>query len=525
MKEELKDWADEESPHRSIFEASADGMIVSEISSGLVVRANSAAAEMHGYALAEFIGLHPTAFMDAQSHHLLAEYAQTAQAGRVFEAEALHVRKDGTSFHVEWRGTAFTHQGHTYLLGTLRDITQQINEERMLRKWVEERAHEQNTLLEISQELATTVDLKPRFILNHFRDVIEYNLAGYFTLDEPTLTVVTTYKPQEAEQAPPFSMELDNPTMLTSLFNKYRPIRIADVNGTEPAAEFLRFFLKDEAAVLLEGIRSWMWVPLAVKRRFIGIVGLAHSEPDYFKEHQADLALTLANHAATTLANVELYEDAQALAVLQERQRLARNLHDAVNQSLFSASLIAEVLPRLWERDPEEARHSIEDLRKLTRGAISEMRMLVAELRPLALADSNMNDLFHQLANAFTGRTNIPVAVTIKGDDTIRSEVQVALYRICQEALNNIVKHAGASRVKINLQYKADEVEMHIHDNGRGFDPNLALPGHYGLSMMHERAHSVGAELDIVSRPGEGTEIILRWLAESGQENNEKIIA
>jgi signal transduction histidine kinase len=215
---------------------------------------------------------------------------------------------------------------------------------------------------------------------------------------------------------------------------------------------------------------------------------------------------------------VELYEDAQALAVLQERQRLARNLHDAVNQSLFSASLIAEVLPRLWERDPDEARHSIEDLRKLTRGAISEMRMLVAELRPLALADSNMNDLFHQLANAFTGRTNIPVAVTIQGDDTIRSDVQVALYRICQEGLNNIVKHAGASHVKINLQYSADEVEMRIRDNGRGFDPDLALPGHYGLSMMHERAHSVGAELNIVSRPGEGVELVLRWLAESEQE-------
>ncbi len=518
MKEETKDRAQEESAYRSIFDTITDGVIVNDVSSGLVVDANTAAAEMHGYTREEFIGLHPTVFMDPKSHHLLMEYIQTTQAGRVFEAQAMHMRKDNSSFHAEWRGTAFSHQGHACLLSTIRDVSQRIGEERLLRKWVEQRAYEQSTLLEISQELATAIDLKPRFILNHFRDVIEYNLAGYFTLDEPTLTVITTYRPQESEQAVPLSMELDNPTMLTSIFNKYRPVRIADVNGADQAAEFLRSFLRGDAAVLLDGVQSWMWVPLAVKGRYMGVIGLAHSEPDYFKEHQADLALTLANHAATTLVNVELYEDGQALAVLQERQRLARNLHDAVNQSLFSASLIAEVLPRLWERDPKEARRSIEDLRKLTRGAISEMRMLVAELRPLALADSNINDLFHQLANAFTGRTNIPVAVTITGDDTISSEVQVVLYRIGQEALNNIVKHAGASRVKINLQYSESRVEMLIHDNGRGFDPDSALPGHYGLSMMHERAQNVGAVLTINSKPGEGTKVLLRWPGEPEEE-------
>src|SRR5688572_137150 len=287
MKEELKDQTDEKSLYRRIFDTNADGVIVSDASTGLVVQANFAAAEMHGYALEEFIGLHPTVFIDPKSHYIFMEYVQTTQSGRVFEAQALHVRKDHSTLHVEWRGTAFNHQGQPYLLSTLRDISQRIGEERLIRKWVEERAYEQTTLLEISQELATTVDLKPRFILNHFRDVIEYNLAGYFTLDEPTLTVVTTYKPQEPEQAAPFSMELDNPATLTSIFNKYRPVRIADVNGTEPAAEFLRSFLKGEAAALLEEARSWMWVPLAVKRHFIGVVGLAHSEPDYFKEHQA----------------------------------------------------------------------------------------------------------------------------------------------------------------------------------------------------------------------------------------------
>jgi signal transduction histidine kinase len=129
----------------------------------------------------------------------------------------------------------------------------------------------------------------------------------------------------------------------------------------------------------------------------------------------------------------------------------------------------------------------------------------------LALIDGNLSDLLHQLADAFTGRTNIHVALTITGEGILISEVQVAVYRICQEGLNNIAKHAAASRVKIKLQYTASKVDMHIHDNGRGFDSTLSLPGHYGLSMMYERAEAVGAKLEIMSKPDKGTEISLHW--------------
>ena len=270
---------------------------------------------------------------------------------------------------------------------------------------------------------------------------------------------------------------------------------------------------------MLKDAQSWMWVPLAVKGRVIAVIGLAHPKQGYFKSHHADMAMTLANQAAITLVNAELFEDAQSLAILQERQRLARNLHDAVNQSLFSAGLIAEVLPDLWEQDQDDARRSLEDLRNLTRGAIAEMRMLVSELRPLALINNNLRDLLHQLADAFTGRTNIPVTVTITGEDILSSNVQVVAYRICQEGLNNIAKHAAASHVKIKLKYTASKVDMQIQDDGCGFNSNLSVPGHYGLSMMNERAEAVGAKLEIMSRPGKGTAIIFRWQETSKQEN------
>ena len=227
--------------------------------------------------------------------------------------------------------------------------------------------------------------------------------------------------------------------------------------------------------------------------------------------------MTIANQAAVTLVNAELYKHDQALAALQERQRLAQSLHDAVNQSLFSAGLIVEVLPRLWERDPDEARRSLEDLRRLTRGALAEMRALLAELRPTTLTETELSDLLHLLGNAFTGRTNIPVDVTVSGEGSLPDETQVALYRICQEALNNIAKHAKASRVEIDVSHAPAGLELHIRDNGRGFDTSELTPsGHYGMSMMRERAEAVGAVLTITSQPGQGTEIAIRW---EGQED------
>ena len=285
-----------------------------------------------------------------------------------------------------------------------------------------------------------------------------------------------------------------------------------DVSSADKGAQFLRSLLNGEAAILLDGVRAWMWVPLAIKGRIIGGVGVAHTKRNYFTSHHADLALTVANQAAITMVNAELYQQAQALAALQERQRLAQNLHDAVNQSLFSAGLIAEVLPRLWDRDQAQARQSLEDLRRLTRGAMAEMRALLAELRPSTLTDADLGDLLRLLGNAFTGRTNIPATVTIVGEGVLPAEVQVAVYRVCQEALNNIAKHAGASKVEINLKHDGTAIELGIHDNGQGFDPEQTTGfGHYGLSMMREHAEAVGAQLFITSQIGRGSELVIRW--------------
>jgi PAS domain S-box-containing protein len=514
----------EERYYRSIFEAASDGLIVHDVETGRVVEANPAAGAMHGYAREEFIGLHPATFIHPDSQPLFSEYVQAVQSGGVFQPLTVHLRRDGSPFYVEWRGTVFTYQGRLCLLSVVRDVGDRVQAERLLQQRVEARTREQSTLLEISQTLASALELQPALILDQLRVIIEYTHAGLFALEDSALVALAMRGPQQMEQAVPFRVRLDGSETLAALFNGHWPIRIADVWSADPAAQFLRSLLGDRAAVLLEGVQAWMWVPLAVKGRVIGGVGVAHAERDYFTAHHADLALTVANQAAITMVNAELYERAQTLAALHERQRLAQNLHDAVNQSLFSAGLIAEVLPRLWERDPDEGRRSLEDLRRLTRGALAEMRALLAELRPSVLIDTDLGDLLRQLGSAFTGRTNIPVAVTVTGQEALQEqgslpgEVQVAFYRVCQEGLNNIAKHTEAGRVAIHLRYDLSAVELRLCDDGCGFDPAHISLGRSGLSMMRERAQAVGAMLSIASQPGHGTEITIHWTKVPKQE-------
>jgi PAS domain S-box-containing protein len=508
---------DKERLYQHIFEAARDGLILNDVETGLVVEANPAACAMHGYTREEFIDLHSSTYIHSDSYSQFAEWLQMVQSGNDFAATAVHLRRDGSSLTVEVRGTGCTYQDRLCLLSVVRDVSARVQAEQLLRQQVKARTREQSTLLEISQTLASALELKPGLILDQLRVIIEYTHAVLFGLEESDLVALAVRGPQWLEQVMTYRIRLDDLETQAALLNEHQPQRIADVWSDEPAAQLLRSFLNDQAAVLIEGVKAWMWVPLAVKGRVIGGIGIAHAEADTFTIHQANLALTMANQAAITMVNAQLYEQAQALATLQERQRLAQNLHDAVNQSLFSAGLIAEVLPRLWERDPAKGRQSLEDLRRLTRGALAEMRGLLAELRPQVLIDSELGELLGQLGNAFTGRTNIPVVLTVVGEGALQEQgalpanVQVAFYRLCQEAFNNIAKHARASQVAILLEYDVGAVELHIRDDGQGFDPDHTPSGHYGLSMMRERAEAVGMILSVTSQPGQGTEIAIRW--------------
>jgi signal transduction histidine kinase len=220
------------------------------------------------------------------------------------------------------------------------------------------------------------------------------------------------------------------------------------------------------------------------------------------------------------LENARLYKQAQELAMLEERQRLARDLHDSVSQTLFSASLAAEVLPRLWVQHPEEGQRCLDELRQLTRGALAEMRTLLVELRPASLLKAKLDDLLRQLAEAITSRARVPITVEANGHHPLPPDVQAALYRIAQEALNNIAKHARATHAFARLRYFPVEnesgvgVELSVQDNGRGFQTRDVTSDHLGLGIMRERAEGVGASFTLASdEDGTGTLVRVIWPA------------
>ena len=209
-------------------------------------------------------------------------------------------------------------------------------------------------------------------------------------------------------------------------------------------------------------------------------------------------------------ANELLQQKAAQEAVTTERTRLARDLHDAVTQTLFSATLIADVLPDIWRMNSEEGKRRLEELRQLTRGALAEMRTLLVELRPNALVEVPLSTLLRQLSEALTGRARIDIQFTFEGERKLPPDVQVALYRIAQEALNNVVKHSKALQAAVMLRL-GEQVRLSITDNGMGFDRASVTADHLGLKIMCERSEAIKAKFSLYSEPGEGTQVTVTW--------------
>ena len=256
---------------------------------------------------------------------------------------------------------------------------------------------------------------------------------------------------------------------------------------------------------------AWLAVPIITKDEVYGGMLLYYTEPRALSEEEIQLATSFCDQAALAIENARLREQVEQAAAAAERERLARDLHDAVTQTLFSASVIAEALPRIWDVKPEEARQGAEELHRLTRGALAEMRTMLLELRPAALTEKPLGELLCHLADAVTGQTRIPVLITVEGEAPLQPELQVALYRIAQEALNNVAKHARASRAAVSLRCTPGSVRLEVTDDGCGFDA-AALPLEaMGLRIMQERAAGIEAAFEIESQPGQGTRLRVDW--------------
>ncbi|HHY56476.1 MAG TPA: PAS domain S-box protein [Chloroflexi bacterium] len=529
---------DEAGLFRRIFDASDDPMSIRD-RNGRLADMNAAYCAFHGYTREELLGTAPGPLADAEDRRRMAAYLSLIDRGDIYRAAVHQRHKDGTRLPADLLAIPFRWNGEPHLLTILHDRSEATQVTQLLREQVAGQAQALTALLEVARQVASTPDLAPllRAILTQLRTVLEYSAAAVFLRESPDELTLTLYEgpiapeslptrwslaPLRGQHTPLSTLIEEAPQAAPAAFGREVifsgvPVIIPDVRADTALARIYRARL---AALLGEAnlgeidyVGSWMGVPLLYRDEVIGMIAFDHSRPDYYTDRHRELALAFAHQAAIAIANAQLLADLQGSATLQERQRLARELHDAVTQQLFSASLIGEVLPQIWANTPDRAQEYLEDLRILTRGALAEMRALLAELRPAAITDTPLPDLVQHLAAAFTGRTRVAVDLAIAGHALLPPEVQLAFYRVAQEALQNIGKHARARTVRIELEVQTDAIRLVITDDGRGFDPERAAADHFGLAIMRERIEAAGGVLHIDSRPQAGARIEAQWRA------------
>ena len=498
---------EKEAQYRSVFEASTDGLVINDLEDGHLVEVNPAMCRMHGYTYDEFMTRHPMTFIHSDSHPIFAEYIDTVKAGKKFQARAIDIRKDGTPFPVEVHGTTFDYKGKPHVLAVVRDITEQVQAYELLEKRVEERTHELSTLLEVSHDIASTIELKPLLVLvlDPLKRLVDYTGSSFSILEGEDLVLVENRGPAPLDQELQLHFPVKTMGIIWEMLSRREPVIIPDVRDDSLLAQAFRTWMGKRLKTPFGYIRAWLAIPLSHKEQVLGMLTLSSSEPNYYTPRHASLALAIANQAAVALENARLYEQAQELAALEERQRLARELHDSVSQALYGITLGTHTARTLLERDPSRVAEPLDYVLSQAEAALTEMRALIFELRPESLETEGLVAALSRQAAALHARHEIEVLTEFCDEPDLPLKVKEELYRVAQEALHNTAKHARANNVNLRMHVGTEGVLLEVCDNGVGFDTTHSFPGHLGLHSMRERIARLGGTLQIESTPGQGT--------------------
>jgi signal transduction histidine kinase len=257
-------------------------------------------------------------------------------------------------------------------------------------------------------------------------------------------------------------------------------------------------------------MHSMLGVPIVAKGTTIGAFYLTNKvgRPEFTEADKA-LIERFAAHAAVAIENAQLLERSRGLSVIEERNRLARDLHDSVQQTLFSLTLITEAATKLTDTDVARAKEQLAKIEQLARSALEEMRALVFELRPADLAADGLVSTLRKHIDVIRRTHDTVIDLDVVGERRLDEAAEIALFRIVQEALNNALKHAGPGRITVSMDMGDGLVRATVSDTGVGFEPEGTgvRTKHLGLTSMEERAQEVGADLRITSAPGRGTEV------------------
>jgi PAS domain S-box-containing protein len=383
-----------------------------------------------------------------------------------------------------------------------RDITERKLAERAVRRYAEE----QTLLYTVASAVAAMPSAEESLftLLDVVIPVLDAD-AGWVTLPGPTLSdpprIVAWRGVSDAFVKAEMSVPLCDCPVCTPLLSsgevQAEPALVAGCPRLPPET------LADS------GLHSHVAIPLSAGDKVLGILEVGWRAPYPYTEKDHALLTAIGQQMGVALENVRLQQHSQQLAVLEERQRLSRELHDSVTQSVYSLTLFAEAGQEWAETgDLDRIRHSLTRIGEIAQQALKDMRLLVYELQPSHLEKEGLVGALRHRLNAVEKRAGVEARLLTDHTIELPKSVEEAFYGIAQEALNNALKHADADSVTVYVRASGKEVELEIVDDGRGFDPEAASGrGGLGLTTMRERAEKAGGSLRIVSMPGQGTRV------------------
>jgi signal transduction histidine kinase len=252
-------------------------------------------------------------------------------------------------------------------------------------------------------------------------------------------------------------------------------------------------------------------VPLKIETQTIGVLNIL-DKPGELTQEDVRIIDLFADQAAIIIEHVRLQNQAEQFAVLEERQRLARDLHDSVTQALYSLTLYADAAQMAFSSERwSSLERNLQEVRNMAREAMYDMRLLVFELRPLMLEKEGLASTLRARLAAVESRTGLITKLNVENEKRLPATIENELYRIAQEGLNNVVKHAKASEVLIQIIYTDSNIILELVDNGVGFDANLTnLSGGLGLQGIQERIQHLGGSLEVFSELDKGTRLTVK---------------
>jgi NarL family two-component system sensor histidine kinase LiaS len=262
-------------------------------------------------------------------------------------------------------------------------------------------------------------------------------------------------------------------------------------------------------AIIAEGIQSFVHLPIVVDHKVIGVFNIAFTRPDLIPEDTVKLFSALTHRASISIANMDLFEQTKDLAVMEERNRLARDLHDSAKQKAFAALAQLGTARGLFNGQNPSASMHLSEAENLVSDVIQELTFLVQEIYPIALQEKGLATALREYIFEWEGHNDIVVKFKSREERRLPLGVEQAIYRVTQETLANIARHSHARRVDMSLVYGSDSLQLSISDDGQGFDVSKKLHG-MGLRSIRERISSIHGNVQVQSAPGQGTRLLVQ---------------